>query len=148
MKKTTKTTATTPASSKSAGTSQPKAAKKTAPKKSEKAPVAAPVAVIAKAPATPAPAVKTVEAVRPATVITAQIDVGFGNTLFLRGEGPGLSWESGVPLECVADDKWSFSLAKVDKPVVFKLLVNDLTWCTGEDYVVQPGSEVVVTPAF
>src|SRR5579872_5239985 len=33
--------------------------------------------------------------------IEAKIDVGFGNTLYLRGEGPGLSWTQGVPLTCV-----------------------------------------------
>lgn len=141
MKKTSKTTATTPA----IAASQPsvKAAKKPSAKKAI-APV--PAAVAPKVASAPALALRT--AARPVTTIVAQIDVGFGNTLFLRGEGPGLSWEAGVPLDCVADDKWSITIANVDKPVVFKLLINDLTWCAGDDFVVQPGSEAVLTPVF
>lgn len=80
--------------------------------------------------------------------MVAQIDVGFGNTLYIRGEGPGLSWEKGVPLDCVADDKWSVSLAETSKPVVFKFLINDQTWCTGDDYVARPGTTLTVTPIF
>ena len=30
--------------------------------------------------------------------IEAKIDVGFGNALYMRGEGLGLSWTQGVPL--------------------------------------------------
>ena len=82
------------------------------------------------------------------TTIVAQIDVGFGNTLFIRGDGPGLSWEKGVVLDCVADDKWTVSLGETAKPIVFKFLINDLTWCGGDDYVAQPGTTVTVTPCF
>ena len=45
-----------------------------------------------------------------ATKIEAQIDVRFGNALYIRGEGPGLSWESGVLMTCVSDDKWSTTI--------------------------------------
>jgi hypothetical protein len=83
-----------------------------------------------------------------ATAITAQIDVGFGNTLFLRGEGPGLSWEKGVPLGCSAGDRWSISLPVAARPVVFKFLLNDKIWSTGEDFVLKPGASGTFTPAF
>jgi hypothetical protein len=33
-------------------------------------------------------------------------------------------------------------------PVVFKVLVNDLTWNTGPDYVVEPGQSITVNPVF
>ena len=95
-----------------------------------------------------APAVKEKPASTGATKIVAQIDVGFGNTLFVRGEGPGLSWEKGVPLDCVSDNQWSLSLSETNRPIVIKFLVNDTTWSVGEDYVVQPGSSAVLTPAF
>jgi len=96
----------------------------------------------------PAPAVRQFASSGVSTAVVAQIDVGFGNTLYVRGEGPGLSWEKGVPLDCVADDKWAISLAETSKPVVFKFLINDQTWCIGDDYVAQPGTTVTVTPVF
>ncbi len=82
------------------------------------------------------------------TTITAKIDIGFGNTLFLRGEGPGLSWNQGVALDCVDDDKWSITLPGAVRAVIFKFLVNDLTWSAGSDYVAEPGSAVVLVPTF
>lgn len=82
------------------------------------------------------------------TTVVATIDVGFGNTLYLRGEGAGLSWEKGTAMDCVSDDKWSFNFGETAQPVVFKFLVNDLSWCTGDDFVAHPGTETVLTPVF
>jgi hypothetical protein len=103
----------------------------------------------------PAPAAKNrgndlviVAAPPAATVITAQIDVGFGNTLFIRGDGPGLNWEKGVPLGCTAVDRWTISLLVTNRPVVFKFLLNDETWSKGDDYIVKPGSNTTFTPEF
>ena len=101
----------------------------------------------AKAPAE-APVVKTTPPIPVLTTITALIDVGFGNTLWLRGDGPGLSWEKGVAMDCVSDDKWSITLADAGAPVVFKFLVNDLSWSAGDDYVVSPGGTIVLKPTF
>jgi hypothetical protein len=100
-------------------------------------------------PAVPVEPAKSENAPVPlATTIVAQVDVGFGNSLFIRGEGPGLSWEKGISLECVADDKWSIELEETTKPIVYKFLLNDQTWCKGEDHVAQPGTTVTVSPVF
>jgi hypothetical protein len=139
MKKVTKTITTTPA------VPAPVPVKKASEKPAAK--VLAPVKATLPKPVA-APAVKAVPASVATTKIVAQIDVGFGNTLYVRGEGAGLSWEKGVPLDCIADDQWSLSLSETSRPVVFKFLINDLTWSLGEDYVVQPGSSVALTPTF
>ncbi len=95
-----------------------------------------------------APVTKTAPRKLVSTTISAQIDVGFGNTLFIRGEGQGLSWEAGVAMESVGDSQWSISLPSVSAPVVFKLLINDQIWSVGENFVAEPGSSLVVSPAF
>ncbi len=95
-----------------------------------------------------APSIKQFASAGVVTTIGAQMDVGFGNTLYIRGEGPGLSWEKGVPLDCIADDHWSISLSETTRPVVFKFLINDITWCRGDDFVAQPGATLITTPAF
>ena len=79
--------------------------------------------------------------------IEAKIDVGFGNTLFLRGEGRGLSWNQGVPLTCVGGSVWKWSGETTDA-LKFKLLLNDSVWSKGEDLVVAPGQRIEVAPAF
>lgn len=82
------------------------------------------------------------------TVITAKIDIGFGNTLFLRGEGPGLSWDAGLPMNSEGSATWSTTVTGAKSQVIFKFLVNDISWSAGEDYVVDPGSTVVLAPTF
>lgn len=82
------------------------------------------------------------------THIHASVDVGFGNSLFLRGEGPGLSWDKGVLMNCVADNKWSISVGESSSPLVFKFLLNDETWCAGDDFTLAPGGEAVFKPLF
>jgi len=82
------------------------------------------------------------------TRIVAQIDAGFGNAIYIRGEGPGLSWDSGVPLTCVGAEEWQFTVGSASKPFAFKLLVNDVTWSTGADLTIRPGEKLTVTPTF
>lgn len=150
MKKTTTKTATKSVAPKAAA--KPAAAKIAAPKKTVavKKPASTPVAPAKPAKATkvakaPAPKVKSVPVT---TTIVAAVDVGFGNSLTLRGEGPGLSWVVGVPLECAADDRWSITLPETTHPIICKFLLNDISWSLGEDYTVLPGSSVVLSPVF
>jgi len=82
-----------------------------------------------------------------ATTIEAKIDVGFGNTVYLRGQGPGLSWERGVPCECVDRNTWRWTAPRAEK-LTFKLLLNDSVWARGADLVIGPGERVEVVPAF
>jgi hypothetical protein len=104
-------------------------------------------AVAAAKPARKAPAKKpAIKTTR--TIITAQIDVGFGNALYIRGEGPGLSWDKGIVMDCIADDQWIITISDATMPVVFKFLLNDITWCVGNDYVVEPGGSAALVPVF
>lgn len=104
----------------------------------------------AKAPAkkTAVPAKKKSAAEPPATFISAQIDIGFGNHLTIRGSGPGLSWDTGAVMENVGHSLWTISIKKASKPVLFKVLVNDLTWSAGTDYVAEPGQSITIYPSF
>jgi hypothetical protein len=63
------------------------------------------------------------------TRLVATAYIGIGNKLFIRGEGPGLSWEKGVPLQFVSIGKWRWETADADRPVTFKLFKNDEVEC-------------------
>ncbi len=106
----------------------------------------APAPAISKPPAQ-AP-IKAVAPKRLVTTVTALIDVGFGNALYIRGEGPGLSWDQGLLLECVDDNKWKITLPESAHPIVCKFLLNDREWNLGEDYTVAPGTSITITPVF
>jgi hypothetical protein len=81
------------------------------------------------------------------TTIEVKLDVGFGNAVFLRGTGGGLTWERGVPLSCVDGKTWRWS-ATVKDPITFKPLINDKIWSAGTDLTVKPGQKVEVKPVF
>ena len=108
-------------------------------------PAKKPAKTVRKTTAVPAVKVKPTVVV---TTISANVDVGFGNGLYVRGEGPGLSWEKGLRMECVSDDRWSLALGESTRLFVFKFLINDAVWSIGDDYTVAPGASVTLTPTF
>lgn len=159
MKKTTKTEKSpAPAIKTTAPAPAPKfAAPASASKPAAAAPLTAAVRKTVKKAASPAPAAPAAAPASPApsapprgasVTITAKIDVGFGNTLFLRGSGAGLNWNKGTPLVCIATDAWSLVLPSAKEPFAFKFLLNDATWSTGKDFLAGPGDTVTVTPVF
>ena len=119
--------------------------KKTIKKVVAPAPVPVPPAA-SPVPVKAAPAKALIAATNPIT-IEAKINVGFGNRLFLRGQGEGLSWDHGTPLECVDSQTWRLILPSKDK-LQFKLLINDNVWAKGEDIVAAPGKRVELVPVF
>jgi len=102
--------------------------------------------------AAPQPSVKTPGPAKSSasgtiTTIDVKADVGFGNTLYLRGEGSGLTWDRGVPLSCVDGKTWRWS-APVTSAIKCKVLLNDQVWSSGQDLEVGPGQKIEVAPAF
>ena len=123
-----------------------KSAKKLPVTKAAKAPAKKTIAPVLK---TAAPAKKKASSSEPpATFISAQVDIGFGNHLTIRGEGPGLSWNEGLVMDCVGNNLWTVSIKQAAKPVIFKVLVNDLSWSAGVDHTVAPGQSITVYPTF
>lgn len=84
----------------------------------------------------------------PVTKIAARIDVGFGNALFIRGQGAGLSWEKGQPLQCIERSTWLWSTSQCSEPLTYKLLLNDQLWCSGENRIAAPGTQAEIVPLF
>ncbi len=138
-----------------------KAVKKVAAKKTvaTSAPATAPApakkVVAKKVAAKKAPAAKKVAAkkVAPAktvvkTSIIARVDVGFGNSLYVRGEGAGLSWDKGVQLDNVSPYEWVFSSTQAKGDLTFKFLINDEVWAEGEDLTVAKGGTSISSPVF
>src|SRR5690606_30989573 len=80
--------------------------------------------------------------------IVARVNIGLGNTPYLRGEGPGLSWDKGVPMKFVEIGKWEWRVQGADVPVVCRIFKNDKEAATGEFIEVGAGQEVEVYPRF
>src|SRR5581483_8880343 len=84
-----------------------------------------------------------------ATRLLVTAYIGIGNRLFIRGSGPGLSWDKGVPLQFVSIGKWRWETADATAPVKAKLYKNDETECTAlGTLTVEPGQQTEVTAVF
>jgi hypothetical protein len=142
MKKITKPSKTPAPATKSAAPAP--APKPVAPEPAVKSTIAPKV----KKAASPAPAAVVTKPTLSRATIAATVDVGFGNTLYVRGDAPVLSWDKGVALGCVADSKWEIVLSGVGKSFEFKFLVNDSVWSTGENFCVGPGDVLTLSPTF
>jgi hypothetical protein len=84
-----------------------------------------------------------------ATRLLVTAYIGIGNRLFIRGTGPGLSWEKGVPLQFVSIGKWRWETNDASGPVQFKLYKNDELECAALGaQTLDPGHQQELTAAF
>jgi hypothetical protein len=82
------------------------------------------------------------------TSLVATAYIGIGNKLYLRGDGPGLSWERGVPMQFLAIGKWGWTTTEAAVPVTCRVYRNDDTPMLEENIVIDPGSKSEITPKF
>jgi hypothetical protein len=80
--------------------------------------------------------------------IIAHINVGWGNSVYLRGEGGGLKWDIGVPMLCIGEDRWVWSCHADEAPKQFKFLRDDRDWAVGENELMPEAEIAVYNPVF
>lgn len=84
-----------------------------------------------------------------ATRLLVTAYIGIGNKLFLRGDGAGLSWERGVPLQFVSIGKWRWETNDATQPIQVRLYKNDQLECTAVGTVtLEPGNQHELTAKF
>lgn len=81
------------------------------------------------------------------TTVVARVDVGWGNSVYIRGEGGGLSWNRGILMDW-SNDSWTWSTTSADNGLTFKFLLNDEIWAEGENLTVPCGGTSISTPTF
>lgn len=83
-----------------------------------------------------------------ATRLLVTAYIGIGNKLYIRGDGPGLSWDRGVPMKFVSIGKWGWATDEATGPVACKLYKNDETAALSGEIFLEPGQHVEVTALF
>jgi hypothetical protein len=83
-----------------------------------------------------------------ATRLLVTAYIGIGNKLFIRGDGPGLSWDKGVPMQFVSIGKWGWASHDATGPVKCKLYKNDEAAALSGEVTLEPGKHVEVTALF
>jgi hypothetical protein len=80
--------------------------------------------------------------------ITVKYDVGFKNSLYIRGNGAGLTWQKGKLMKNMGADTWVWETDADFKDIEFKVLVNDQAYEDGENHRLQAGKTVQYSPRF
>ena len=83
-----------------------------------------------------------------ATRLLVTAYIGIGNKLFIRGDGPGLSWDKGVPMQFVSIGKWGWASHDVATPIACKLYKNDESAALSGEIFLEPGKHVELTALF
>ena len=83
------------------------------------------------------------------TRLIATAYIGIGNKLFIRGDGPGLRRDKGVPLQFISIGKWRWESAELLFPARVRLYKNDQTECTAlGEFALEPGYHHEVSASF
>lgn len=87
---------------------------------------------------------------RNVTRIRVHYDVGWGNTIAIRGDTYPLSWDAGRGARNVAPDVWEWEMERIPagQTFEFKPLINDQTWSSGSNYVGTGGQTIDIYPTF
>ena len=82
------------------------------------------------------------------TTVVANVMIGIGNKPFLRGEGPGLSWDEGVSMNFIEIGKWAWSPPRKNASLTVQVYRNDQDPDKGGKVEVKPGQKLEITPDF
>jgi hypothetical protein len=83
------------------------------------------------------------------TRLIATAYIGIGNKLFIRGDGPGLRRDKGVPLQFVSIGKWRWESAELLFPAKVRLYKNDQIECVAlGEFALEPGHHHEVNATF
>ncbi len=84
----------------------------------------------------------------PRTRIVVKYDVGFNNSIHIRGYGANLSWERGIPLKNTKSDEWVWETDASFSGGEFKVLINDKHYEAGDNHKLNSGATIQYTPRF
>ena len=82
------------------------------------------------------------------TSVVANVMIGIGNKPYLRGEGPGLNWDEGVPMNFIEIGKWAWSPSRKNASLTVQLYRNDNDPDQTGKIEVKAGEKIEITPSF
>lgn len=81
------------------------------------------------------------------TEIRVKCELAPGHSLTIRGNGAGLNWDAGVPLEKIDIETYVYRFYGSTNPFVdFKVMLDDQTWEEGSNHRVECGKQTDIIP--
>lgn len=91
---------------------------------------------------------KTKKASGGMTTVIAKVMIGIGNKPFVRGEGPGLNWDEGVPMNFLEIGKWAWSPPRKNASLTIQIYRNDEDPDQSGKHKINAGEKFEITPEF
>ena len=82
------------------------------------------------------------------TSVVIHYDVGFNNSVFIRGSGAELSWDKGIMLMNTGPNEWIWETNKSFNSCEFKVLINDSQYEQGNNHILTCEKCLEYTPRF
>lgn len=82
------------------------------------------------------------------TRVVIHCDVGFNNSIFIRGNGANLSWDKGIMLKNTRPDEWVWETDQSFNSCEFKVLINDTQYEQGDNHMLTSENCLEYTPRF
>lgn len=81
--------------------------------------------------------------------VVIHCDVGFNNSIFIRGNGANLSWDKGIMLQNTRPDEWVWETDQSFNSCEFKVLINDAQYEQGDNHILTSEKNCLeYTPRF
>ncbi len=80
--------------------------------------------------------------------LIAHLNLDISSTPYVRGEGAGLSWNEGVPMEFIEIGKWEWTVENAEESTSCRIFKDDSLAARGDDIVIEVGERAEVYPEF
>lgn len=85
--------------------------------------------------------------------IVVKYNAGWGNMLYVHGEGENLKWEKGqgTPMTNISEDYWVWTPPTKNHhgAINFKITINNgEAWSDGNNIELKPGEKIAIEPKF
>ena len=80
--------------------------------------------------------------------LIAHLNLDISSTPYVRGEGAGLSWNEGVPMEFIEIGKWEWTVENAVESTSCRIFKDDSLAAKGDDIVIEVGERAEVYPEF
>lgn len=80
--------------------------------------------------------------------VVINCNVGFNNSIFIRGNGANLSWDKGIMLQNTRPDEWVWETDQSFNSCEFKVLINDTQYEQGDNHILTNENCIEYTPLF
>ena len=80
--------------------------------------------------------------------LIAHLNIEISSTPYVRGEGAGLSWNEGIPMEFIEIGKWEWKVENAVESTSCRIFKDDSLAAKGDDIVINVGERAEVYPVF